>query len=477
MVASSSRIPAAFLLTFLALGPALRAAAPPGSFAAAARAVKGAFDADARALLASAGVWEVVEEDLNQAGGGVSAAEDAEAARSFTYGHAAAGEDPRLVRAVARLDAQGFFRLGLPRALEASRKGHEVPEPLPGAGAYGSLDLRVFPSDTWTESLAPDEADEFAAMAVEIQRLQGLLSKDGNRRRGFHAKSHGNLKARLRVRDDLPVELRHGLFAAPGSEFECLVRYSNGVGIEQHDWKPDVRGLAVKVLGVDGPPLDGSEPGTQDFLATNQPASLARDARQFMAFARANVNPLKLPLVLFKELGLQEGGRILKVLGGFAFQRTRSVAASTYWTGARAYGPWAARFLFAPSGAVTAPRRKVASSYLRAELEQRVRRAEIRIDVLAHLYVNDRDTPIEDGATPWNEAASPPVKLAELVIPVTDLASAAAQATAAAIEARAFNPWNGLEAHRPLGHLMRARAAVYRASAVNRGATIPQAKR
>ena len=35
-------------------------------------------------------------------------------------------------------------------------------------------------------------------------------------------------------------------------------------------------------------------------------------------------------------------------------------------------------------------------------------------------------------------------------------------------ERLAFNPWNGLKAHQPLGSLSRARAAVYKASELAR---------
>ena len=86
--------------------------------------------------------------------------------------------------------------------------------------------------------------------------------------RALHSKSHGMVKARFAVRAGLPAELRVGLFATPG-EFDALVRFSNGKGgAQRFDVLPNIRGLAVKVLGVPGTKaLPGEEDATEhDFL-------------------------------------------------------------------------------------------------------------------------------------------------------------------------------------------------------------------
>ncbi|WP_304921865.1 hypothetical protein [Hydrogenophaga sp.] len=47
------------------------------------------------------------------------------------------------------------------------------------------------------------------------------------------------------------------------------------------------------------------------------------------------------------------------------------------------------------------------------------------------------------------------------MLPRQDLSGAAGQALAAKVEAAAFDPWQALAAHRPLGEVQRARRVVY----------------
>lgn len=54
------------------------------------------------------------------------------------------------------------------------------------------------------------------------------------------------------------------------------------------------------------------------------------------------------------------------------------------------------------------------------------------------------------------------------MIAAQDLDSPAAAALAARVEAMAFNPWHGVEDHRPLGSMMRGRREAYRTSHAHR---------
>ena len=76
--------------------------------------------------------------------------------------------------------------------------------------------------------------------------------------------------------------------------YRAYVRYSNGSGLHQHDRKGDVRGVAVKVVGVPGrkiiPGMEDAK--TVDFLLIKSPATPFRDADEFVAFVRAAAQPL-----------------------------------------------------------------------------------------------------------------------------------------------------------------------------------------
>ena len=65
----------------------------------------------------------------------------------------------------------------------------------------------------------PDEAkliEEMVKVAVERMKPQ-----QGRIRRGQHAKATGCVRGVFRIRDDVPVDLRHGVFYRPGQSFQA----------------------------------------------------------------------------------------------------------------------------------------------------------------------------------------------------------------------------------------------------------------
>src|SRR5215210_1957741 len=76
---------------------------------------------------------------------------------------------------------------------------------------------------------------------------------EGNLRRGQHAKATGCVTAAFRIADDVPPELRHGIFSQPGRVFSAIVRFSNSQGTFEKDSTGTARGLAIKLLDVGGP--------------------------------------------------------------------------------------------------------------------------------------------------------------------------------------------------------------------------------
>ena len=90
--------------------------------------------------------------------------------------------------------------------------------------------------------------------------------------------------------------------------------------------------------------------------------------------------------------------------------------------------------------------------------------------VEAQLFVDERRTPIEDGAVEWTEAVAPFVEVARLEIPAQDPDGARGVILRQTCEAMSFDPWHALIEHRPLGSIMRARNAAYRVSTIARNA-------
>ena len=71
-------------------------------------------------------------------------------------------------------------------------------------------------------------------------------------RRDAHAKHHGCVKAEFIVEADLPEEMRFGIFKESRS-YPAWIRFSNSK--EQDDSKDDGRGMAIKLMGVEGEKL------------------------------------------------------------------------------------------------------------------------------------------------------------------------------------------------------------------------------
>jgi hypothetical protein len=316
------------------------------------------------------------------------------------------------------------------------------------------------------EVIRPNEEQEFAGFAERIQALQEAHrdATGGAVKRGFHAKIHGCVQGELTVRDDVPEEARVGLFAEARS-YPAWIRFSNGQGRSRPDKERDVRGLAVKLVGVPGKKLLEIERDavTHDFLMTNRRASHVDDAKQFMEFADATATSGKLALYLLKHPRVAL--RLAKVKKNVA-----SVLTEQYWSGgAYALGSRAIKFSAKPCeiSSKTMPA-SPSDDYLREDLRRSLAQGDACFDFMVQFRMDPDDFPVEKASVEWDEEISPFVPVARLVIPRLDLDAPEEAERAAKMEAYceklSFTPWHALPEHRPLGHINRARKAVYQAS-------------
>ena len=307
-------------------------------------------------------------------------------------------------------------------------------------------------------------ARDMMAVQLKIQRR----TKSANVQRAFHAKAVFAAKdADLRFVDDLPADLRAG-FAQPGKAYATIVRLSNADGQPQADSKPDLRGIALRVAAGDGE--------THDLLATNFPVSHARNARQFVAFAKAtaggSISRLLGLVGLSIAFGLSETVRMVDNVLRARRRKVTSLALESYWSrGAIRWGETlAVRYLIRPASGVAPASNPTRPDpdFLSTEFNRRLEDGDVHFDVCIQRFVDDDSTPIEDTAVEWTERASPPVAVAVLTIREPCGSSAEAIADARSIDELAFNPWNTTDAFRPLGNLNRARKAVYDAGSAHR---------
>jgi hypothetical protein len=341
--------------------------------------------------------------------------------------------------------------------------------------------------------------------ALTVQQLDRRYAAGPRCLRGVHPKDHGCVEALFTVSDQLPAELRVGIFAKPGAQFAAAIRYSNASPLVTPDslepgadGKPAVahgsRGMAIKLYGVSGDRLmPGDHERTQDFLMINQPVFAFANVEDYEALSKVIVDFKEDPRPFFARMASPDpaiSGRAKRTAQ--IVQRVKALASPPSFQ-APPMSPFdnryfsAAPFLFGEgrvmkfaatpvnpmSGDVSAACQD--PNYLRAALRKRMEEAQgkpICFDFQVQVRSADSlagkvDSDIEDVCTLWDEAQYPFVTVGRIAIPSPqDLTSAARQEFC---ETLVYTPWHGLKEHRPLGGINRLRQKVYTASSERRG--------
>jgi hypothetical protein len=329
------------------------------------------------------------------------------------------------------------------------------------------------PSTRWKETVPAGEEARHLGYAEALRAIQRGRATSGKASRALHAKGYG-VEGELTVLGDLPEHARAGLFAKPAT-YRAYVRYSNGDGRRQPDTKGDVRGLAVKVVGVEGKKvIPGMEQEkTQDFLLIRTPAIPFRNADEFVAVVTAaQSSPLLLLPRILGRLGIGRTFALLPRLARGMKGSMAPLATTPYFSAAPVCcGAYAVQYALLPHESSEPGATSGASpDGMRDDLTLRLARGPVVYDLRLRFYVDDTRTPIEDASVEWKEEAAPFLTVARLTLPEQDLDSPRGKEIADYIEGLSFDPWHALEAHRPLGNIMRARNQAYRLSTQERSA-------
>lgn len=340
------------------------------------------------------------------------------------------------------------------------------------AGAPTPLDPRF-------EARVPSEERTIRRLVSLSLRQRAALDPHA---RAQHHKAHGLVTGTLSVRPDLPEPLRVGLFASP-RDYPVLLRPSNASAACAHDGVPDARGLALKVLGVEGPLAtpDAQQHGLpelehvrcQDFILLSEPTFLASDVRDFARLFSAFSLPARERSAAL-AVYFARRPRALRRFLGVATRRIGHPLAIPYFGVTPALlGDLAVKFRITPCTPLPARAPWFGEpSYLRERLAHTLSGgAGITLTLSAEiLRAGDARRAVEDACLDWSALGSELVELARIAIPPQQSASAEAMSRAARI---AFSPWHALAAHKPLGSLNRARRALYAAQSAARHGAAP----
>ena len=322
------------------------------------------------------------------------------------------------------------------------------------------------------------EAETTQSLLDSLNKIGDVTLKDeGFATRTVHAKNHGLLVGELEVLGGLPDTLAQGLFAQPGT-YPVVLRFSTIPGDQLHDNVSLPRGMALKVIGVPGPRLPGSEDDTtQDFILVDGPAFLAPGPKAFAA----NLKPLAastdkaegskhaLSVVLrgaekvVEALGGQSGKLI--ALGGHPV--TNLLGEDYFSQVPLLWGDYMAKVSVVPSSqglkAHKGEKLTLGADHpdaLREAVSAHFARDGAEWDFRVQLCTDLEKMPIEDASVEWKEADSPFVAVGKLRFGPQE--SWRGQASIDQEARMAFSVWHGIAGHRPIGAVQRVRKAVYK---------------
>lgn len=305
-------------------------------------------------------------------------------------------------------------------------------------------------------------------------RLQAKIIRDnptGIMRRDAHPKMHGLVKAEFIIEPDLPPELRIGIFSEART-YQAWIRFSNQDGTIQPDTSRDIRGMAIKLMGVAGDKLLEAERNeqTQDFIVITTNVFVTKDVAEFDGLIKAMTGSIWAKISYFAT-HWRVIWNLIKSLKKFA-----NPLQTRYWsTTPYLFGETAVKYSAIPR--VTQPDEIPANpgpDYLRAAMVRQLSQGIAIFDFTVQLQIDASSMPIEDPGKEWNEAQSPFRKVATIRIPQQEFDSEAQRNFG---ENLSFTPWHSLPAHRPLGGINRARKIVYDAISTFRHARNNVARR
>lgn len=338
--------------------------------------------------------------------------------------------------------------------------------------------------DPAVETFQDDEAQtqtDLVATLVDMEKT--MAEHTGHAMRAVHAKSHGLLRGELRVLDGLPEPLAQGLFAA-ARRYPVVMRISTPPAEMLDDRVSLPRGMALKVMGVEGARVDGSEGDTtQDFLFVDGPVFAAPDAKGFLRSLKLLASTTdKAPnakRVLSSVLqGVEKaveavGGKSGTLISMGGHPETHPLGATFFTQVPLRYGIYIAKLQLVPvSPALQALENAPIDladkpDGTREAVTDFVRQNPAVWELRAQLCVDLERMPIEDASVEWPQELSPFIAVAQITADPQDGWS---ETLAREIDdGMAFNPWHALADHRPLGNVMRARKVAYPASSKFRG--------
>lgn len=293
--------------------------------------------------------------------------------------------------------------------------------------------------------------------------LQEKMSKDypaGITRRDAHPKTLACLQAEFIVEPNIPAELKKGIFEFPQT-YSAWIRISNASGKIQSDKAKDLRGFAIKIMGVKGQRFQtqNDEKETQDFLLLSYPSMPLGTVKLFHDAVYYSIKYS--PLVFLARLVVSGDFHIINELRKTRQNQTSPLDIRYWSTTPYLYGTdRIVKYSLVPTSRIKSPLpSNLADHYLTENMEKHLADHEAIFDFMIQFQKDPSRMPVEDAGVEWSEKESPFIKVATLRIPPQAFRTREREELA---EDLSFSPAHSLIEHRPIGGINRARIEIYR---------------
>jgi hypothetical protein len=310
------------------------------------------------------------------------------------------------------------------------------------------------------EKPLPDEDAHLASIISSFERQMRGLWKPGAFERGGNTKTHGIVRGEFVVHQDLPPQLRHGIYAEPRT-YRAWVRFSGpGPYITPDIEDVGFMSISIKLMGVPGPKLMEEEKFTQDMFGVSTPTFVTPDTR---ANAQLQIESVK-NAQFYYFVNFRRSHILDLIMQGLWTKTQSSPFEAPYFScvpyllgegQAMQYSIWPKRKRRTPIPRLPL---RPPDDYLRNAMVATLAHEDVEFDIRLQLQTDPHLMPLENNAVLWPEKLSPRVSAATLRIPRQKFDSPAQMEFAKRLS---YNPWHCIPEHRPLGNQSRARRRMY----------------
>jgi len=306
-------------------------------------------------------------------------------------------------------------------------------------------------------------ADEEILIKEMENILRDKMFRDyppGQTKRDAHAKNLGCLKAEFIVEPNVPAEFKVGIFES-AQTYPAWIRISSSSGKVESDKVKDLRGFAIKLMGVKGDRFQtqNNEKETQDFILISYPVMPLGTVKLFHNAVYYSVKWS--PFIFISRLVLSGNFHIINELRK-ARQNQTSPLDIRYWstTPYMCGKDQVVKYSIVPTSKIKSSLPSVLTdNYLTENMEKHLAANEASFDFMVQVQKDPVKMPVEDASVEWSEKESPYIKVASIRILPQPFRNTEHEELA---EDLSFSPAHSLIAHRPIGGINRARVQIYR---------------